>query len=128
MPKKRLIGIACLGIAITLSLYIGYCTNTVEKNIYRSIAWNYIEHNSSILDWENSAVELVGLSPKKFIFQGSINGSFYFSSRVNRLLLRLNGNHAVKVTFKTRLDSLLGPEVIYVNPFTKSVIGVEIRY
>jgi len=49
------------------------------------------------------------------------------SENINRILLKLNGNHAVRVRFNTEFNALSGPETIYINPFTKQVIGMDIR-
>lgn len=126
--KKPFIYLCLLCLGILLFSYIGSCNKIINKDTYLNIAWDYIDHDKTIIDWKKGQVSLVKLGPDSFIYQRKILERGYYSNRINRLLLILNGNNVINVTFETSLDNLLGSEVVFINPFTKSVIGENVRY
>jgi uncharacterized protein YxeA len=120
--KKTVIAII-VGFIFVTAIYIALSTLFISKDMYREAAWDYVKHEDSIINWKNGSVQRVKLSSDQFIVNPNGN-----SKKVNRFLLNLNGKQAVKVTFKTKYDVLLGPTEIYINPFTRQVIGMNARY
>jgi len=110
-----------LGVIFVTAIYIVYSTIFINENIYRKYAWDYSKHDKSIINWDSGLVEKVYLSPDRYLVPDKK------PENISRILLQLNGNQAVKVTFNTKFDALLGPCTIYINPFIKQVIGLDIR-
>jgi hypothetical protein len=101
-------------------IYIAASNIFINKESYRKKAWNYVQDNST-LNYENAQFKRVKLSKKHDLCHQKGPEKF------NRLLLNVNGNYAIEVTFDTKTASLLGPFVIYINPITKQIIGYEGR-
>jgi hypothetical protein len=115
------IGVILLMTVLLMTIYIVSSTRNIDESKYRKYAWDHAKHNESIIDWETATVELVKLPSNDHIQIPRKSG------HINRALLKLNGNRAVRVTFKTEFDILRGPYIIYINPNTKEVIGYQAR-
>jgi hypothetical protein len=72
-------------------------------------------------DWRKADVSLINFNKSSAITPP------VFSGKLNRFLLFLNGSRAVRVEFSTNQDGMLGPIVLYFNPFTKRCVGGDIR-
>lgn len=111
-----------LGVIFVTAIYIACSTIYINGDMYRKVAWDYVKHDKTIINWNNGSVEKIELPSDRYLINPHKQ-----SGNINRVLLNLNGNQAVKVTFNTELDALLGPSIIYINPFTKQVIGLDDR-
>ena len=119
MKKKKAIFISLI-IIVGIIIYIGLSTYIVKDKSYRSLAWNYENHDKNIHDWESAKVTLVKLTDKQKL---TMTNS---SSKINRKLLFLNGDKAICVTFYVYVSvtGKLEPLNYYFNPFTKQFIGL----
>ena len=106
---------------LLMTIYIVSSTRYIDESKYRKYAWDHYKHSESIIDWETATVERVKLPSNRYIQIPRKSG------HINRALLKLNGDRAVKVTFNTKFDVLRGPYIIYINPITKEVIGYHAR-
>jgi hypothetical protein len=120
--KYRTVVIIVLGIVVITTIHIVSSSKLINKGNYRKSAWEYTKHDKTIIDWDKASVDIIKLPPSKSLALSQIN-----KVRFNRILLNLNGNQAVRVTFHTEMDVIVGPLVIYYNPFTKQVIGIDFR-
>ena len=102
---------------ISIFIYIWASTTFINEMDYRSYAYALSNYSENILNWENAKVTLVKLETEPCITPNII------SMKINRYLLFLNGGYAVKVEMRTNMDELLGPLIIYFNPFTRQYIG-----
>jgi hypothetical protein len=115
-----------LFIIVGTGIYIWFSTMFINERTYRKLGWKASDYSDTIINWEEAEVKLVNLdrSPEvqeRFLSYGDKWG------KVNQSLLFLNGNNAVYVCFNTTQDGLLGPIGLYFNPFTKQIIGIDIR-
>jgi hypothetical protein len=113
-----------ISILIIIIGYIAYSTTFINKVTYRSIAWEAIAQGSFYREalkdsWKYSEVRVINID-KENIAVGSRNWS-----KFNYHLNHLNGGYAVSVTLRIPGDNMHGPNVIYINPFTKQIIGVQ---
>ncbi len=115
-------------IAVSLLIFIALIiidiqvTSTfVNKRYYRELTWEMLEHHNTIIEWKKSDVSIVDIG-KYHVHTPDI-----FTAKINRQLLFINGGRAVRVEIKTTNDGMLGPIVLYFNPFTKQCIGGELR-
>lgn len=122
MSKK--ISIFIISILITLIGYIVISTNFINKITYRSIAWKAISQGSfyrkALKDsWMESIVIVINID------QEDITIGPRSWNKLNYYLNKLNGGYAVSVIFRIPGDNMHGPNVIYINPFTKQIIGIQ---
>ena len=115
--KRKIIIVAVIIAMAGIFIYIWASTAFINEMNYRKRAYALQNYDSNIIDWEEAEVTLVNLAEEYCITPR------IFSVRVNRYLLFLNGGYAVKVKMHTKLDGLLGPSILYFNPFTKQYIG-----
>jgi hypothetical protein len=120
--KRKSILIICLLIVVSIFFYIGISSTVViNKNYYRKLAWELVNHNKTIINWETANVSL------KNEKETPMHVAPTLSARINNFLLFLNGGRVISVEFSTTHDDLLGPMVLYFNPFTKQCIGGDLR-
>lgn len=120
MKRKNII-IAIILVIVSSSLYIWASTTFINEMNYRKRAYAIENYAKNILDWENAKVTLVKLDKEP------CRTPQILSAKINRNLLFLNGGYAVKVEMHTDMDDLLGPSILYFNPFTKQCIGGVLR-
>ncbi|HHU78506.1 MAG: hypothetical protein ACOX27_02480 [Caldicoprobacterales bacterium] len=118
----RKIIVPVLMVLVILFIYIGYSTTRINEAYYRELAWETVGKDSTIIDWASADVELVKLNTESYHKSPDLSG------RISHGLIFLNGGYAVRVHFRTVQDGLLGPIVLYFNPFTKQCIGAGLRY
>jgi hypothetical protein len=121
MKRKSVFLMVILALAISSLVYIQISSRHIDKNYYRNLAWEVANHNETILDWKKADVSLININ------KSPANTPPVFSGKLNRFLLFLNGGRAVRVEFFTTQDGMLGPIVLYFNPFTKKCVGGDIR-
>lgn len=119
--KIRKIAISILILVSLIIVNIAVTSTFVNKRYYRELTWDMLGRHKTIIDWKKSDVSIVD------IYKHPVNTPDIFIVKLNRELLRLNGGRAVRVTISTTQDGMLGPVVLYFNPFTKQCIGGEIR-
>ncbi len=121
--KRRsfVIFIAVLLILIAASIYIWASSNFINEMNYRKQAYALHNYSTHVFDWEEAKVTLVKLAEEP------CRTPNIFSAKINRYLLFLNGGYAVKVEMRTDMDDLLGPSILFFNPFTKQCIGGVLR-
>lgn len=107
---------------IMAAAYITFSTMQINKEAYMKRAWAHLGPESRLESWKGGEVSVVSLgsSGPAIVPEDSISAEW------NRQLLRLNGNRAVRVLFHHDQEALLGPMVVYYNPFTKQVIGYDV--
>jgi len=115
--KGKIIVVTVIIAIVGIFIYIWASTSFINEMNYRKRAYAIQNYDTNIIDWEEAEVTLVKLA-KEYCITPRI-----FSVRINRYLLFLNGGYAVKVKMHTKLDGLLGPSILYFNPFTKQYIG-----
>lgn len=123
MKKKWLILLIIIAASF---IYISASTLIINQESYRSLGWEVSKNDKSIINWEAAEVKLVNLNAneqKQLFFPDRSN----IGAKFSHYLLVLNGNHAVYVKFNTTQDGLLGPIGLYFNPFTRVLIGWDIR-
>lgn len=120
MKKKRIIVTILLVVAV-LFIYIKISSTVINDNYYRKLAWETSNHGKTIISWQTAKVSLVNVKEKP------IHVAPILSGKINKFLLLFNGGRAVRVEFSTTQDGLLGPIILYFNPFTKQCIGGELR-
>ena len=108
-------------VLVSLIIYIWASTTFINEMNYRKRAYAIENYAKNILDWKNAKVTLVKLEKEP------CNTPQLFNAKINRFLLFLNGGYAVKVEMNTSSDGLLGPSILYFNPFTKQCIGGVLR-
>ena len=121
---KRKISIIIISILIITMGYIVFTTNFINKIAYRSIAWEAISQGSFYREalkdsWKNSVVKVINIDKEDI----SIGPRSW--NKLNYYLNKLNGGYGVAVTFRIPGDNMHGPNVIYINPFTKQIIGIQ---
>lgn len=117
---KRKVKIAIVPIILVIMLsYIEISTHFVNELEYRRLAWELVNHDKHVNDWQQGKVSVVKLNKSNRVIP--------LSGKINRFLLVLNGGYAVRVEFSTDQDGMLGPIVLYFNPFTKQCVGGDIR-
>jgi len=117
MKKRFLFFISTLiVILIVMFSYIFISTNTFNETYFKDKAIELHKNQKDIMSWKECDVKLVKLNNVTFT-EGT-------SEKFNRLLLKLNGNRAVRVTLTAdKAYTLNDTRIIYFNPFTKKVIG-----
>ncbi len=120
MKRKNII-IAIILVIVSASFYIWTSTTYINDMNYRKRAYDIGNNAKDILDWENAKVTLVKLDKEP------CSTPQILTAKINRNLLLLNGGYAVKVEMHTEMDGLLGPYIVYFNPFTKQCIGGVLR-
>lgn len=110
-----------IAVLLILIVYIWMSTNFIDEMYYRKQAYALNDYSTHVLNWEEAEVSLV-----KFADEPCHTPNI-FSVKINRYLLFLNGGYAVKVEMRTDMDGLLGPSILYFNPFTKQYIGAVPR-
>ena len=120
VKRKSIIPIVML-VLVSVIIYIWTCSTFINEMNYRKRAYAIENYSKNIPDWKTGKVTLVKLE-KEPCYTPQI-----LSSKINRYLLFLNGGYAVRVEMNTDLDGLLGPSILYFNPFTKQCIGGAIR-
>lgn len=119
--KSKSIIITVMLAVISISTYVWISTTFINEMDYRERAYAIQNYDPNIIDWEEAKVTLVKLAKEPCITPPILN------VRINRYLLFLNGGYAVKVEMRTKQDGLLGPSILYFNPFTKQWIGAVPR-
>jgi len=119
--KSKIIFISVVLVAIGISFYIWKSTVFINEMYYRKYAYAIQNYDSNIIDWKEAKVTLVKLEKEH------CKTPRILSAIINRYLLFLNGGYAVKVEMRTKLDGLLGPSILYFNPFTKQYVGAALR-
>lgn len=112
-------------LVITLIVYIAISTTFINERTYLKLAWDEAEHNKHIINWQGGEVSFTSLHEKR-IKQLFISKKTTFA-KINRSILWINGNKAVRVLLHTDNESLLGPITVYFNPITKQAIGYDVR-
>lgn len=119
--RKRTV-IICLLIVVSIFTYIGISsTIVINENSYRKLAWELVNHNKTIINWETANVSLRNEKETPMLVAPIL------SAKINNFLLFLNGRRVISVEFPTTDDGALGPIVLYFNPFTRQCIGGELR-
>ncbi|HKL80679.1 MAG TPA: hypothetical protein VJ888_09635 [Mobilitalea sp.] len=121
MRIRRII-IILVVIILATYIYIGLSSKVINERHYRERAWEVINQDENVLDWEKADVTLVKLKGVAVVAPSKT------SAKIGRSLLLFNGGYAIQVSFSTTLDPLLGPIVVYFNPFTKQYIGSGLRF
>jgi hypothetical protein len=119
--KSKRIIITVIFVVVSVSIYILVSTIFINEMNYRIRAYAITNYAKNIIDWKVSNVALVKLEKEP------CNTPRILSARIGRYLLFFNGGYAVKVEMHTNMDDLLGPEILYFNPFTKQCIGGVLR-
>ena len=99
--------------------YLNYFNDIKNSEEYRKAAWEDLgeKGRQGILhDWSKAHLEIRA-----------------WDKAVSGIFRKDEGNgkpcdYVVAVIFRTDQDSLLGPVVVYMNPYTKDVIGYALRY
>ncbi|NIK79963.1 hypothetical protein FHS15_005147 [Paenibacillus castaneae] len=112
-------------LVILIGAYIVISTTFINEKAYMKRAWDESNHNKHIINWEEGEVSTNSLQDKN-IKQLFIPKRNTFA-KINRSLLWINGNKAVRVLFHTDNEGLIGPITVYFNPFTKQVIGYDVK-
>ncbi|MGZ9583019.1 hypothetical protein [Paenibacillus marinisediminis] len=112
-------------LVILIGAYIVISTTFINEEAYLKQAWDETNHDKHIINWQEGEVSINSLQEKS-IKQLFIPKPNTFA-KINRSLLWINGNKAVRVLFHTDNEGLLGPIAVYINPFTKQVIGYDVR-
>mgnify|MGYP000612573192 CR=1 FL=1 len=120
MKGKNIISTVLL-IAAAMFIYIGISSILINENYYRELAWEVANHDKTIINWQTANVSLINVK------ENPIHTAPVLSAKINRSILILNGGHAVRIEFSTTNEGLLGPIVLYFNPFTKQCIGGDLR-
>jgi hypothetical protein len=115
--KGSLMGL--LSVIIVLAVYIVCSTQFINEDKYKRYAFDFVNQGKYKVSFTSVSVDMVNLPPDLILAPNSK------AAYINRILLNLNGNRAVKVILHIGNDTFLGPAVIYINPFTKRVIGIE---
>lgn len=113
--------ITVLLIAAVMFTYIGISSILINESYYRELAWEVANHDKTIIDWQTADVSIINVK------ENPIHTAPVLSAKINRTILILNGGHAVRIEFSTTNEGLLGPIVLYFNPFTKQCIGGDLR-
>ena len=120
--KWKIIIVTCLLLIVSIIVYIGVSSNyIINKSDFQSKAWELIQHDSTVIDWENSKVSIINSKDTPMVVAPIL------SAKINNALLFLNGGRVVCVEFSTTNQGLLGPIVLYFNPFTRQCIGGQVR-
>ena len=120
--KCKIIIVPCLLLIVSIAVYIGVSSNfIINKSDFQNKAWDLIEHDSTVIDWENSKVSIINYKDTPMIVAPIL------SAKINNALLFFNGGRVVCVEFSTTNEGMLGPIVLYFNPFTRQCIGGQIR-
>ena len=120
--KWKIIIVTCLLLIVSIVVYIGVSSNyIINKSDFRSKAWELIQHDSTVIDWENSKVSIINSKDTPMIVAPIL------SAKINNALLFLNGGRVICVEFSTTNEGMLGPIVLYFNPFTRHCIGGQLR-
>jgi hypothetical protein len=119
--KGKSIIITVLLIAAAMFIYIGISSTVINENYYRRLAYRVVNNDKTINNWETADVDLLNIK------ENPARTAPILSAKVNKFLLFLNGGHYVRVVFDTTQDSLIGPIVLYFNPFTKQCFGGALR-
>lgn len=120
MKAKRVI-ISILVLIFLMLIDIGISSTIINKRYYRELAWETVNRDGTVTDWKNAEVSFVDIETATVYIPETI------SANINRKLLVLNGGRAVRVEMHTTRDGMLGPIVLYFNPFTKQCFGGGIR-
>lgn len=120
--KSVVIFILVLLVCIAVLSYIWASTYFIDEASYRERVYASLNYSSHIIDCEEAEVTLVKIADEPCITPNIL------APKVNRYLLILNGGYAVKVVMHTDVDGLLGPVILYYNPFTKQYIGGAPRF
>jgi len=115
--------------------YIQLATLLYDGEVMAEAAWRQLTAEGAIQEterlvlveagWEDAEVELVAYDPPRIPWSSD---NRLWISDVSRRLLFLNRNQAVRVVFRTGQEGLLGPLVVYVNPFTRAIVGMDPRF
>ena len=120
--KCKIIIVPGLLLIVSIAVYIGVSSNfIINKSDFQNKAWDLIEHDSTVIDWENSKVSIINYKDTPMIVAPIL------SAKINNALLFFNGGRVVCVEFSTTNERMLGPIVLYFNPFTRQCIGGQIR-
>lgn len=112
-------------LVILIAAYIVISTTFINEKAYLKRAWDESNHNIHIIKWQEGEVSINSLQETniKQLFIPKRNTN----AKINRSLLWINGNKAVRVLFHTDFEGLQGPITVYFNPFTKQVIGYDVN-
>lgn len=119
MKRRKIITVII--ILIIASVYIWISTTYINKGNYSRRAYDQVYKNRPSSTTKAAKVTLVKLKDEPCT---TPPGLVY---KLNRYLLFLNGGHAVRVEINTDMDGLLGPIIVYYNPFTKQPVGSVLR-
>jgi len=120
--KGKCIIAAVILLVAGIFIYIWSSTAFINEMNYRKLAYASANYDPGIIDREEAKVTLVKLTKEPCMTPP------VFSAKFNRYLLLLNGGYAVKVEMRTEQDGLLGPIILYYNPFTRQYIGGAPRF
>ncbi|WNQ11949.1 hypothetical protein MJA45_02500 [Paenibacillus aurantius] len=112
------------GLVFLGAAYITISTLLINKPPYLKHAWDEVRHSPHIENWQEGEVTAASLQEERFKQLFLAKPTAW--ATINRHLLRLNGNHAIRVMFHTDNEGILGPITVYFNPFTKQVIGFDV--
>ena len=120
--KWKIIIVTCLLLVVSIAVYIVVSSKfIINKSDFQNKAWDLIEHDSTVIDWGNSKVSIINSKDTPMIVAPIL------SAKINNALLFLNGGRVVCVEFSTTNEGMLGPIVLYFNPFTRQCIGGQLR-
>lgn len=110
---------------MALIVYISFSTTFISEPAYLKRAWEEVDHNPHILNWQEGEVSVAPLQDRRI--QELFIPKPTSLAKLNRSLLWVNGNQAVRVLFHTDHEGLLGPITVYFNPVTKQVFGYDVN-
>jgi hypothetical protein len=120
MKRKNTI-VLIIFVVVSISAYILVSTTFINQRNYSKRAYASMYKNKPLIGGSGAKVTLVKLK------QEPCSTPPVLSYKINRYLLLLNGGYAVRVEINTNMDGLLGPIIVYYNPFTKQPIGGVLR-
>jgi hypothetical protein len=119
--KRKNILILVILVVVSISAYIWVSTTFINQRYYSKRTYASMYKNNSLIDGNGAKVTLVKLKEEP------CSTPPILKYKINRCLLLLNGGYAVRVEINTDMDDLLGPLIVYFNPFTKQPIGGVLR-
>ena len=104
--------------------YMVYSTNYINKMEYRTIAWECLSQDLNFKEtfqnsWKLSDIGVTNINKEDSIVRRN------FWDKSNYYLNQLNGGSTVYVKFRAVTFNDGEAVIVYINPFTKQIVGVN---
>lgn len=123
----KLIFLSIITIFLLLYLYIWTSTLIINNNSYISLTQSIAKEDMTLKAGYTVKVKVVEIKKSIDYLSPIPPNESNKITKLNKLLLSLNGYRAVEVEYEPKVESLLGNLQLYVNPFTKQTIGAMPR-